>query len=84
MSTIKMKVRSYAPNLTDSLNEMDKGHQALKTYFLKLEEKVLSGETIAKEKDYNTEELKAHLHVLGTGANEVKLGSVKKLRRYFA
>jgi hypothetical protein len=78
-----MKVRSYAPNLTNSLNEMDQGHQALKAYFLNLEELVLNGQTLVKETDYKTEELKAQLHTLGMGANEVKLGSVAKLQRYF-
>ena len=83
MSLVKMKVRSYAPNLTGSLNEMDQGHQALKAYFLSLEELVLNGQNLVKETDYKTEELKAHLHKLGTGANKVKLGSVAKLQRYF-
>ncbi|WP_341365472.1 hypothetical protein [Yoonia sp. BS5-3] len=83
MSLVKMKVRSYAPNLTSSLDEMDQGHQALKAYFLNLEEAVLKGQTLVKETDYKTDELKAHLHTLGKGANEVKLGSVAKLQRYF-
>ena len=83
MSEVKMKVRSYAPTLVDKLDEMDRGHQALKAYFLNLEELVLKGRTLAKGTDYKTEELKAHLRMLGTGANQVKCGSVKKLRRYF-
>ena len=83
MSQVKMKVRSYAPTLIGPLDEMDQGHQALKAYFLNLEELVLKGRTLAKGTDYKTEELKAHLHMLGTGANQVKLGSVMKLQRYF-
>jgi hypothetical protein len=84
MSSIKLKVRSYAPNLLDELETMDQGHQALKSAFSDLEDKALAGYVLTKGVDYKAEELQAQLVRLGTGADEVKLGSVAKLRRYFS
>jgi len=83
MSAVKMKVRSYAPNLLKPLTKMDQGHQAFKAAFVRLEDRVLAGEILTKGVDYTADVLKDHLDLLYAGADEVKLGAVAKLQRFF-
>lgn len=83
MSELKMKVRSYAPNLLDALNRMDEGHQSLKALFNELEARSLRGEVLSKGSDYDADTLQSYIVKLGLGANDVKDGTVAKLKRYF-
>lgn len=84
MSELKMKVRSYAPNLLHALDRMDEGHQSLKGLFNELEARSLRGDVLSKGIDYDADTLEKHIETLGLGANEVKAGAVIKLRQYFS
>lgn len=80
VSQLKMLIRSYAPDLSPHLEELDNGHTPLKKTFIKLEKKVLSGLGITEDEIAGCyREWEVNLTTLGQGINKIKKGIENQL-----
>lgn len=80
MSELKMLIRSYTPELADSLQLIDTGHEPLKKAFRKLEQQVLEKHAFDQQELSRSFGLwEQHLNDLGTGSNAIKRGLEQEL-----
>lgn len=82
MSELKMLIRSYTPELADSLQLIDTGHEPLKKAFRKLEQDVLAKHAFdAQSLNDGFSLWDRHLQDLSAGSNAIKRGLEQELLR---